>query len=389
MSVHNEQSNARVARAGGPSGYLKLAVVVVLAVAALVWLAQWIQYRRNHVSGDDARVKTAEVTVSSRVPGRVLEFSHIGGDHLKQSAVVARLYSRPQKLKLQELKDRVAGIQAELDYQEQDMALTGHQLEGGIEEAKRLLDTDQAAMQAAKAGLEQARKTFQRSERLFRKHMVSDQQRDLDYYHLLAAQADYQRANRQVKMDRTSLTNARGGLLTNPQMALPTRDLLKAKLVVTRKKLAEARAALQREQVQLDDRVVRSPLDGVVDKTFIQPGEYVSAGQPILMMHAPDDVWVEANIKETEVDELREGQPVHIHVDAYPDQTFRGHVRVIGHAATSQFALLPDPNPSGNFTKITQRIPVRITIDKGPKARLSPGMMVEVDVDVSNRQKGG
>ena len=373
MSVHNEQSNARVARAGGPSGYLKLAVVVVLAVAALVWLAQWIQYRRNHVSGDDARVKTAEVTVSSRVPGRVLEFSHIGGDHLKQSAVVARLYSRPQKLKLQELKDRVAGIQAELDYQEQDMALTGHQLEGGIEEAKRLLDTDQAAMQAAKAGLEQARKTFQRSERLFRKHMVSDQQRDLDYYHLLAAQADYQRANRQVKMDRTSLTNARGGLLTNPQMALPTRDLLKAKLVVTRKKLAEARAALQREQVQLDDRVVRSPLDGVVDKTFIQPGEYVSAGQPILMMHAPDDVWVEANIKETEVDELREGQPVHIHVDAYPDQTFRGHVRVIGHAATSQFALLPDPNPSGNFTKITQRIPVRITIDKGPKARLAQG----------------
>jgi len=389
MSEHNEQTNVRVARAGGPSGYLKLAVVAVLAVAALVWLAQWIQYRRNHVSADDARVKTSEVTVSSRVPGRVLEFSHIGGDHLKQGAVVARLYSRPQQLKLQELKDRVAGIQAELAYQQQDMVMTGDQLQGGVEEAKRLLDTDQAALQAAKAGLQQARKTFHRSERLFRKHMVSGEQRDLDHYHLLSARAEYQRAKRQVKMDRTSLTNARGGLLTNPQMALPTQDLLKARLEVTRKKLAEAQAALNREQVQLDDRVVRSPLNGVVDKTFIQPGEYVSPGQPILMMHAPDDVWIEANIKETEVDELRKGQPVAIHVDAYPNRTYRGHVRVVGHAATSQFALLPDPNPSGNFTKITQRIPVRIAIDKGPKARLSPGMMVEVDVDVSNRKQGG
>ncbi|MEJ2686294.1 MAG: HlyD family secretion protein, partial [Gammaproteobacteria bacterium] len=130
MSEHNEQTNARVARAGGPSGYLKLAVVAVLVIAALVWLAQWIQYRRNHVSADDARVKTSEVTVSSRVPGRVLEFSHIGGDHLKQGAVVARLYSRPQQLKLQELKDRVAGIQAELAYQQQDMVMTGDQLQG-------------------------------------------------------------------------------------------------------------------------------------------------------------------------------------------------------------------------------------------------------------------
>lgn len=385
MSEHNQTPDVRPARPRSTPGYLKLAVVVILAVAALVWLVQWIQYRDNHVSEDDARIRTDEITVSSRVPGRVTDFSHIEGDRLKSNDVVAALYSRPQQLRLQELQARVASIQAQLNYQQQSMALTGRHLQGGIEEAKRLLATDQAAMNAAQASLEQARKTYHRSDRLFKKGMVSGQQRDVDYYNLLSARADFQRASRQVKMDQTSLSNARDGLLSNPQMALPTHKLLESKLSVTRKKLAEAQAALKREQVQLDDRVVRSPVDGVVDKTFIQPGEYISAGQPILMMHAPDDVWVEANIKETNIHELHKGQPVDIHVDAYPDRTFRGHIRVIGHAATSQFALLPDPNPSGNFTKITQRIPVRIAIDQGPKDRLSPGMMVEVDVDVSQQ----
>ncbi len=76
-------------------------------------------------------------------------------------------------------------------------------------------------------------------------------------------------------------------------------------------------------------------------------------------------------------------------VDAVPDLHFSGHIRVIGHAATSQFALLPNPNPSGNFTKITQRIPVRITIDKGPTEQLSPGMMVEVDIDTRGGRSRG
>uniref|UniRef100_UPI0013A67FE9 HlyD family secretion protein n=1 Tax=Salinicola peritrichatus TaxID=1267424 RepID=UPI0013A67FE9 len=92
----------------------------------------------------------------------------------------------------------------------------------------------------------------------------------------------------------------------------------------------------------------------------------------------------EASIKEAEIGELRVGQPVAITVDAFPDQSFSGHVAVIGRAATSQFALLPDPNPSGNFTKITQRIPVRIRFDDGPIDLIGPGMMVEVDIDVSD-----
>jgi membrane fusion protein (multidrug efflux system) len=119
----------------------------------------------------------------------------------------------------------------------------------------------------------------------------------------------------------------------------------------------------------------------VVDKTFVNIGEYVTPGQRLLLAHNPASVWVEANVKETVVRKLSVGQAVSIHVDAYPDEAFIGTVANIGSAATSQFALLPTPNPSGNFTKITQRIPIRIDINN-PDVRLSPGMMVEVKIAI-------
>jgi membrane fusion protein (multidrug efflux system) len=99
------------------------------------------------------------------------------------------------------------------------------------------------------------------------------------------------------------------------------------------------------------------------------------------MLHNPEEVWVEVNIKETQIRKLKLGQPVKVNVDAYPDDKFEGKVARIGSAATSRFALLPTPNPSGNFTKITQRMAVKIDFTKMPKP-LSPGMMVEVDIDV-------
>ena len=129
------------------------------------------------------------------------------------------------------------------------------------------------------------------------------------------------------------------------------------------------------------ERTTEGGLDvvGARDKLvrFVRKGEHVQAGQRILMFHDPDDIWIEANIRETDVGRIRVGMKADIRVDAYPGKLFEGKVFRIGQAATSQFALLPDPNPSGNFTKITQRLPVRILLgEKNPDLR--PGMMVEV-----------
>jgi len=109
----------------------------------------------------------------------------------------------------------------------------------------------------------------------------------------------------------------------------------------------------------------------------------LGAGQRIVMFHDPNQIWVEANVKETSIGLLKPGMKVDVRVDAYPGRVVHGEIYRIGQAATSKFALLPDPNPSGNFTKITQRLPVRIRLtDKDVELR--PGMMVEVDIPLRN-----
>lgn len=377
-----ENSTPRTIRYVSRRQLVKWLVLIVIGIALIVWVGGWIHHQQTHVSGDDARVMTHEVTVSSRLPGRLTEFSPMVGDHLTPQIVIARLYDRPAALRLEQLQARVKQARAEVALEQRQIDLARRQLSGGIEETSGQLQADLSAVTAAKASLDQARKTYERSARLFKSGQVSGQKKDEDYYAYKIAKADFEHAQRQVDVDRSALANARNGMMSGPAMTLPEPDLIRAQLAVTRQSLAEAEAALKQQKVDVSDRVVHSPVGGVVDKTFVESGEYVSPGQPLLMMHAPDNVWVEANVKETKVHSLKPGQPVEISVDAYPDQSFAGHVQVIGQAATSQFALLPNPNPSGNFTKITQRIPVRIQIDHGPRAKLSPGMMVVVDIDI-------
>ena len=103
--------------------------------------------------------------------------------------------------------------------------------------------------------------------------------------------------------------------------------------------------------------------------------------QGLLLVHDPKKIWIDANVKETDIRKVEVGQNVDVTVDAFPDKKFGGRVIAIGNAATSEFALLPTPNPSGNFTKITQRLRVRVAIDQEEKL-LRPGMMVEIFIDV-------
>ena len=361
----------------------RLALLTLLVLACLVWAGLAIHHRLTHVSAQDARVMADQVTVSSRLPGWVTDFTLIEGDSLAKDDMVARLYSQPDERQLEALQAGVAAAQARLNYQNSRLKLSQAQLEGGLNITQQELEASRAAMDAANARLEQARKDYERSNSLLARHSVSQQQRDEDYYALQSAQAESRQATQEVAVSQAQADNAQVGFINGSQMPLPNPDVIRAQLEMATQELAQARSQVAQQQLRLNDLQVPSPISGIVDKTLIDEGEYISAGQPILMMHNPDALWVEANIKETDVGELRLGQPVDITIDAYPNDDFHGHVAVIGRAATSQFALLPDPNPSGNFTKITQRIPVRIALDDGPIELIGPGMMVEVDIDVT------
>lgn len=361
----------------------KLALLVAVVALCLVWGGMAILHRLSHVSAQDARVMANQVTVSSRLSGWVTDFSILEGDRLERGDTVAKLYSEPDEQKLATLQASVEAMQARLDHQEARLALANRQFQGGLNIANQQLAASKAAEQAAQARLEQARSDYSRSDELLKQHSVSQQQRDRDYYTLEAAQAEAHQASQEVAVNQAQADNAHLGFLNGVQAPLPNPEVLRFQRDVARKELAQAKAKLNQERLRIADLQVPSPSAGVVNKTLIDQGEYVGAGQPILMMHDPDKLWVEARIKETDISELRLDQPVAIAVDAFPDETFSGHITNIGRAATSQFALLPDPNPSGNFTKITQRLPVRIAFDKGPIDLIGPGMMVNVDIDVS------
>lgn len=366
-----------------PSRRLKLAALAILVLLCLVWMAFAIAHLLTHVSAQDARVMASQVTVSSRLDGWVTDFTITEGDRLEKGDTVANLYSEPEQRHLAALEAEVATMQARLDYERARQELGEQQFQGGVTITGQELDSAKAAEQAARSRLTSAREDYKRTEALYKKGSISKQRRDQDYYAYQTARAEYQRAQQEVAVSRSQAENAHVGFLNGVQVPLPPPAVMRSRVKVAENQLARARADLEEEKVRVRDLRVPSPIGGVVNKTLVDQGEYVSAGQPLLMMHDPDDLWVEANIKETDIGELRPGQPVAITVDAYPDEHFAGEVRIVGRAATSQFALLPDPNPSGNFTKITQRIPVRIRLTEGPVERIGPGMMVEVDIDVS------
>lgn len=370
MSEQTQQTPHHETRVSGfrLKRLLQLAIILIVAIVVVIWLVSWLQHRFTHVSASDAHVASNVVTVSSRLSGRVMAFDLIAGDKLSKGEQVAQLYAKPEKLKLQQIEARITSIKTRLH-------LTQRQIGSGIKLAKAMLAADTAAMHAAKTRMEKAQNNYQRAQKLHQVNAGTEKQLDNLRYTYQAARDDYKKAQSRVQQDKIAVTSARTGLLPGGKISNP-------EVLGTQLKQAKAERAHQLNLIS--DLSVKSPINGVVDKVFIDEGEYVSPGQPILMMHNPGDVWIEAHIKETAIAELAVGQPVAIHVDAWPDTTYQGHVQVIGQAATNQFALLPNPNPSGNFTKITQRIPVRIAIDQGPLLKLSPGMMVEVDIDITH-----
>ena len=196
------------------------------------------------------------------------------------------------------------------------------------------------------------------------------------------AQSAYQQAEQNLRKAQADVASARG-MMSAAGGSRKNLQVIAQQLTVLARQADEIRAQIKRQEVDIADRVITSPADGKVVMTFLRKGEHVAPGQRIAMFHDPQEIWVEANVKETDVGALKPGMKADIHVDAYPGKVFRGEVSRIGQVATSKFALLPDPNPSGNFTKITQRLPVRIVLTDKDRA-LRPGMMVEVDIDRGN-----
>jgi membrane fusion protein (multidrug efflux system) len=365
--AHEESGRPRAS----PNGRGKLWLIGAVALVLAAWGGHWLYQRWIHVYIDDARIDGEVVTISSRVSGWITEMPVIEGDEVKKGQLLAQVDDRDSRLqrevllaKLQALENQAAVVQAQTGQVDQETL-------GKYQSEISRLAAAEAEVAAFDVQLKQARDDYRRARELAEAKWLSPQamERARSTYHQV--QENHRKSLAEVAAARGTLSAAGG---SRRQLKVMERQLL-----VLARQADEARAELRRQEIDIADRRIVSPADGRVVMTFVRNGEHVAPGQRILMFHNPDEIWIEANVKETDIGRIKPGMKADIHVDAYPGQVFAGKVFRIGRAATNKFALLPDPNPSGNFTKITQRLPVRILLAEKNHA-LRPGMMVEVYV---------
>ena len=350
-------------------------MIALLVLAMIGWAASWVVHRWTHIYVDDARIDGEVVTISSRVSGWITELPVIEGDEVKKDQVIARIDERDSRLQREVLQARLKTVESEMGVIRAQTGQVDQETLGRFQAESNRIAGAEAEVAAAEANLKQARQDRDRTAAVHAKGYLSEQEMERARTAVRQAEESQRKALAELAAARGTLSAASG---SRKQL-----NVIQQQNVVLASKAAEIRAELQRHDADLADRTIRAPADGRIVMTFARKGEHVSAGQRIAMFHDPSQLWVEANVKETAIGQLKEGMPAEIRVDAYPGRVIHGEIHRIGQAATSKFALLPDPNPSGNFTKITQRLPVRILL-KDKDVTLRPGMMVEVEIPIRN-----
>jgi membrane fusion protein (multidrug efflux system) len=354
----------------------RLAALVVIGIIGTAVLGTWIHDRFTHVYVDDARISADVISISSRVSGWVTQLRVGEGEAIRAGDALVTIDDRDSRLLLAELTARLASIDAERARLAAQKEMIDRQTSSQYTMRQSQVEAARAALAGRRSDLDLARTDFERARTLLERKVVSRQRWEEKRTVFRVAEQAWEQARAEVAAASAALIEAEAN---RQQLHVIDRQI--AGLAHQKEELLARRG---RQELDLRDRIIRSPLDGVVDRTFVKASEFVSAGQRLLMVHDPQRIWVDANVRETDIRHLRLGAPATVTVDAYPDLTFRGRITRIGNAATSEFALLPTPNPSGNFTKIAQRLTIRIELERNGE-RLSPGMMVEVTIGIDDR----
>lgn len=351
----------------------KRIAAMLLALVAVAAMGYWLYQRLTHVYTDDARIAADMIDVATEVSGRLQEFNIKSGQMVTAGQVLARIDDRQIRHELTAADARRDANQARFGAVQAEQRMVAQQISGGLDAARSRLDAAQALERSAQSELDLKQSEWSRAQSLRKRDLLSEQEWQ-------QAQVSWRQAEQGAQRAQAAVAEARAALVEAEALQIRL-DVIDRELAQLRAQQKQLDADRERLAVLLDEHVLVAPSNGVVDETFVNPGEHLSIGQRLLLMHDPGKLWVDANVKETEIRHLKVGQPVQLSVDAFPGRDYNGWVKRIGNAATSEFSLLPSTNPSGNFTKITQRLPLKIELDANQEG-LRPGMMVEVAVDV-------
>jgi membrane fusion protein, multidrug efflux system len=345
---------AATAPKSGKRKFVMMGVLGLLALAAASYAVYYVFIGRFYVSTDDAYVRANNTMLGARVAGHITAI--VPGDNgtVKKGEVIFRIDDGDYRIAVDSARTRIATQQATIDR-------IGRQVtaqESAVEQAKAQLVSAEAALK--RAGLD-----FERQQALNTKgfasratYEVSEAGRDQGAAAVRSAQAAYDAARDNVEVTKAQQNEARA-------------------------QLAELQTALAKAERDLDFTYVRAPVDGTFSNRLVNVGDMIQAGQRLGNVVPLDEVFIDANYKETQLKRIRPGQPVTIKVDAYGFRKFKGVVDSISAGAGSVFTLLPPDNATGNFTKIVQRVPVRIRVPKSVAKQnlLRAGMSVYTTVD--------
>lgn len=354
-------------------------LLIVLGLGLLaggVYGAKWWAHRQAYVSTDDAQVAGNLVTVSSRVSGRLAQLLVDEGQSVKAGQVVAQLDDTDFKAALAQAQAGLAVVRTGLKSSETGVSLQSAQTSTQIVQAVSAMQAAQASLAAAQANANKAHSDRVRVERLFEAGGTSKQALEGARTAATAADSAVTAAENQLRSAKEAVRMARA----NTQSV----TIKQGGVETTQAQIAQAQAAVKVAQLQLDHATVTSPVDGTVARRMANAGEQVSPGQGIFSITQSNDVWIAAYIEETHIRRVRPGSDVEVHIDAFPKATFHGKVALVGSATGGSFSLLPSNNAAGNFTKVVQRIPVKVTVED-PSHQLKPGMSADIDIDAQTK----
>ena len=340
---------------------LLMAGAAVAALAGAGWYGfDYWTVGRYLVSTDDAYVKADNTTVAPKVSGYLHEVLVGDNEHVRFGQVLARIDQRDFNVALDQARADVAAAHA---------AIASKQAQLGVQQA--VIDAAKATVDVDKATVTFAAQENKRYTDLAATGFGSVQN---------AQQAQSRNAGAQAAIARDT---------ANLASALKQVDLLKAEIVQANAALARAQALQSQAELNLEYTSIVAPIDGVVGNRSLRIGQFVQAGTQLMSVVPVAGAYVVANFKETQLTDVRTGQAVEIAVDTFPGQIVRGHVDSIAPASGQEFALLPPDNATGNFTKVVQRIPVKVALDldSSSAVELRPGMSVIPTVETKSQAR--
>lgn len=335
---------------------LKISVLGSLAVlvAAIAWLWgwHWLTIGRFEETTDNAYVRADITSVAPKVAGYVIEVLADDNATVEAGDILFRIDDRDYRARLTQAEANVASARA---------ALVNLDAEKRLQEA--VIAQAEAQLEIQLAAQRLATQQFARYQSLVRTQAVSHAQLD----------------------ERTAEKAKAGALVASAQATIEAQrrklDVLAAQRDAAQAALSQAEAARTLAQIDLDNATVHAAVSGVVGNRQVRVGRFVSTGSPLLDIVPVRDVWIVANFKETQLEEIRVGQPVRVSVDGFPDSEVRGVVDSLAPGSGAAFSLIPPDNATGNFVRVVQRVPVKIQLtDVPPEVRLVPGLSARVSI---------